>query len=277
MKRRIKKFLMLMLTGRWPKTIKAEVHFLAPGTRLKGKKIVITGGTRGIGYAMARKFLAEDAQVLITGRNVQQLETVATDLGCKFLPFDATEIVTFDNFIHEAHKQMGGIDCLVNNAGVSLHEKSFMDVTPEGFDLQTKTNFKGPFFLTQAFVRYLQQEKKGGNVLFISSETGITSDIRPYGYTKAAINSMTEGLAYSLAKERIRINAIAPGVTATDMTGYSDSENLYNAHNMMERAYLPEEIAETACFLLSDASASISGQIIICNNGKTINSRIKND
>ena len=100
-------------------------------------------------------------------------------------------------------------------------------------------------------------------------------DIRPYGYTKAAINSMVQGLAYVLAKENIRVNAIAPGITATEMTGFSVEENLYCQSNMTDRVYLPEEIAETACFLLSDISGCISGQIITCNNGRSINSRLK--
>lgn len=275
--KKIKKFLIMVLTGRLPKTIKAQVCYLSPESRLKGKRIIVTGGNRGIGYAMAKKFKSEGAQVLIAGRNIQQLEIVSKELDCLFLPLDVTRTSTFNQFILDAQKLLGDIDCLVNNAGVSLHEQSFLDVTPEGFDLQMNTNFKAPFFLTQSFIRFLKEKKKGGNVLIISSETGITSDIRPYGYTKAALNSMTEGLAYFFAKDGIRINAIAPGITATGMTGYKDSENLYSKHNMMERVYLPEEIAEAACFLLSDVSASVSGQILVCNNGNTVNSRIRNN
>jgi 3-oxoacyl-[acyl-carrier protein] reductase len=275
--KKIKKFLIMVLTGRLPKTIKAQVCYLSPESRLKGKRIIVTGGNRGIGYAMAKKFKSEGAQVLIAGRNIQQLEIVSKELDCLFLPLDVTRTSTFNQFILDAQKLLGDIDCLVNNAGVSLHEQSFLDVTPEGFDLQMNTNFKAPFFLTQSFIRFIIEKKKGGNVLIISSETGITSDIRPYGYTKAALNSMTEGLAYFFAKDGIRINAIAPGITATGMTGYKDSENLYSKHNMMERVYLPEEIAEAACFLLSDVSASVSGQILVCNNGNTVNSRIRNN
>ena len=98
-------------------------------------------------------------------------------------------------------------------------------------------------------------------------------DFRPYGFTKAAINSMTQGLAYLFAKDNIRINAVAPGVTASDMTGINADGDIYLAYNRTERAYLPQEVAETACFLLSEASGCISGQIITCNNAKTINAR----
>lgn len=120
----------------------------------------------------------------------------------------------------------------------------------------------------------MEENKIKGNILFVSSETGETADIRPYGLTKAAINSLVQGLAYLYASQGIRVNAIAPGVTATGMTGVSNT-NLYYPANPNGRAYLPEEMAEVATFLLSDASGCISGQIVACNNAKTINARWK--
>ena len=95
---------------------------------------------------------------------------------------------------------LGGINCLVNNAGISLHEKTFFDVTPETFDAQINTNFKGAFFLTQEFVKIIQEKHNKATILFTSSETGDTMDFRPYGYTKAAVNSMVQGLAFLFAK-----------------------------------------------------------------------------
>ena len=258
-----------------PVKITADISYLNPQNRLKGKRIVVTGGSRGIGKAIANKLIKEGAQVIITGRNEESLKKCSEELGCKYMVLDMLDISSFDSFINNAVSKLGGLDCLVNNAGVSLHEKSFFDVTEETFDVQVNTNFKGPLFLTQAFLKELRSNNRSGNVLFISSETGITMDIRPYGYTKAAINSMVQGLAYVLAKDNIRVNAIAPGITATEMTGFSAEENLYCQSNMNDRVYLPEEIAETACFLLSDVSGCISGQIIACNNGRSINSRLK--
>lgn len=258
-----------------PVKITADISYLNPQNRLKGKRIVVTGGSRGIGKAIANKLIKEGAQVIITGRNEESLKKCSEELGCKYMVLDMLDISSFDSFINNAVSKLGGLDCLVNNAGVSLHEKSFFDVTEETFDVQVNTNFKGPLFLTQAFLKELRSNNRSGNVLFISSETGITMDIRPYGYTKAAINSMVQGLAYVLAKDNIRVNAIAPGITATEMTGFSAEENLYCQSNMNDRVYLPEEVAETACFLLSDVSGCISGQIIACNNGRSINSRLK--
>lgn len=258
-----------------PKTVvQAHVQSTQPGELLKGKRIVITGGTGGIGKAMAKRFVDEGAKVLITGRNPETLNQVASDLGCEALALDVTQIDTFDVFISQTIEKLGGIDCLVNNAGISLHE-AFQSVTPEGFDQQISTNFKGPFFLTQKILAYMDRHGVQGHILFISSETGETADVRPYGLTKAAINSLVQGLAYLYAKKDIRINAIAPGVTASGMTGFKADENLYCSYSPIGRVYLPEEMAEVATFLLSDVSYSISGQIITCNNGKTINARWK--
>lgn len=222
-----------------------------------------------------KKFVAEGASVLISGRNEQTLRSTADKIGCKYLTLDIQDTTELDNFISEADRILEGVDCLVNNAGISLHEPTFFDVTPETFDAQIATNLRGGFFLTQSFTKLLLREKRKGNVLFISSETGETVDIRPYGFTKAAINSMVQGLACLFVKDNIRVNAVAPGITASDMTGIKSDGNLFLSINATERVYLPEEVAETACFLLSDASGCVSGQIILCNNGRTINPRWK--
>lgn len=255
--------------------VTAHISYLQPHARLAGKKIIVTGGGRGLGAAMARKFVAEGGEVLISGRDGTTLREVAEEIGCKYLTLDVQDTSAFDAFIAGADRLLGGADGLVNNAGISLHEPTFFDVTPETFDAQIATNLRGGFFLTQSFTRMLLQKKRKGNVLFVSSETGETVDIRPYGFTKAAVNSMVQGLASLFVKDGIRVNAVAPGITASDMTGFKAGGNLYLARNATERVYLPEEVAELACFLLSDASGCISGQVIVCNNGKTINARWK--
>lgn len=252
-----------------------NISYLCPEHHLDGKKIIVTGGGRGLGAAMAEKFVKEGADVLIAGRTEKTLKDTAERIGCKYLTLDVSKVDTFDDFMNQADELLDGVNCLVNNAGISLHESTFFDVTPETFDKQVDTNFKGAFFLTQAFLRKMKENNRKANVLFISSETGDTMDFRPYGFTKSAINSMVQGLAYLFAKENIRINAVAPGVTASDMTGFKAEDDLSYDGNIIGRVYLPEEVAETACFLLSDASGCISGQIITCNNANTINARWK--
>lgn len=274
-KQYIKRGFKYVLNGTPIQNITADISYLQPNGRLSGKKIIVTGGGKGLGAAMATKFVSEGALVLISGRNEETLKEKAEQIGCQYLTLDVQKTDSLDKFIHDADRILGGVDCLVNNAGISLHEATFFDVTPETFDAQMATNLRGGFFLTQSFTKLLLHEKRKGNVLFVSSETGETVDIRPYGFTKAAINSMVQGLACLFVKDGIRVNAVAPGITASDMTGLKADGNLFLECNAINRVYLPEEVAETACFLLSDASGCISGQVIVCNNGRTINSRWK--
>ena len=257
------------------KPVYANISYLQPDRRLQGKKVIITGGGRGLGAFMAAKFVNEGAEVLIAGRSETTLKETSEQLGCKFLTLDVSKPATFREFIQKADEILGGVNCIVNNAGISLHEKTFFDVTPETFDAQVDTNLKGCFFITQEFVRLLKSKNEKGIVLFTSSETGDTMDFRPYGFTKAAVNSMVQGLAYLFRKDGIRVNAVAPGITASDMTGVAKDGNLAAGSYATGRYYLPEEVAETACFLLSDASGCVSGQIVTCNNAKTINARWK--
>ena len=274
-KQYLKRWARFIIKGVPTKNITAHIAYLQPEGRLKGKKIIVTGGGKGLGAAMAAKFVSEGASVLISGRKEANLKATADKIGCSFLTLDVQDTSVLDRFIQDADEILGGADCLVNNAGISLHELTFFDVTPDTFDAQIATNLRGGFFLTQSFTKMLLKEKRKGNVLFVSSETGETVDIRPYGFTKAAVNSMVQGLASLFVKDGIRVNAVAPGITASDMTGFKADGNLFLAGNATERVYLPEEVAETACFLLSDASGCISGQVIVCNNGKTINPRWK--
>lgn len=271
----LKRALRYIIKGVPNVNVKAEITLLSPTEKLAGKRIIITGGGRGMGASMAKKFVAEGASVLITGRDEDTLKKTSEDLGCSYMVLDMMCPENFDKFINQAESKLGGLDVLVNNAGVSLHENSFFDVVPEGFDKQIDTNFKGGYFLTQVFIKKMIESGRAGNVLFISSETGETVDFRPYGFTKAAVNSMVQGLAYLYAKNNIRVNAIAPGVTASDMTGFKADGNLYTDYNRIGRIYLPEEVAEVAAFLISDISNCVSGQIIACNNAQSVNARWK--
>lgn len=268
----IKRGIRYILHGVPNKEVKAYISYLYPDHRLDGKRIVITGGGRGLGFAMAKKFTAEGAEVLITGRNEDTLKTASEKLGCRYLVLDVRNVEEFDSFIEKADQMLGGFNCLVNNAGISLHEGDIMNVSKEQFDSQFDTNLRSGYFLSQRFIRYYGEKNlSGGNILFVSSERGTYADDIPYGLTKAAVNSLVQGLANRVIPKGIRVNAIAPGVTASDMTGLKSEGNLYYKYNMTERTYLPEEMAEIAAFLLSDAARLLSGQILVCNEGKSIN------
>lgn len=273
-KNKIKKVVSFLLHGE-QKPIYANISYLTPNNRLSGKKIIVTGGSRGLGFSMAQKFVSEGADVLITGRDENSLKQSALQINCKYLVLDAQDLDSFKSFFATAAKLLGGFNCLVNNAGVSLHEQDFFHVTKESFDKQMNTNLRSSVFMAQGFIQEIIETKQKGNLLFISSEVGELADNRPYGWTKASINSLVRGLASSFAANDIRINAISPGITCSSMTGFDSNGNLYIPTNATKRAYLPEEIAEVATFLLSDSSGCLSGQILVCNNGKTIYSREK--
>ena len=274
----IKRSLRYIFKGIPRVTVVAHIQYSTPSACLKGKKVIVTGGGRGLGYAMAKKFVEEGANVLIAGRNETVLQNSAKEIGCKYLQLDVQDVASFSPFLANAEKLLGGLDCLVNNAGISLHESGFTEVQPKQFDAQFDTNLRGPFFLTQVFVEHCLKadEKNMKKILFTSSETSMTVDERPYGLTKAAMNSLVQGLAYRYVNEGFRINAVAPGVTVSDMVGKSkDDEDIACPYNITNRYYMPEEVAEVACFLLSDVSNCLNGQVLVCNEGKTINARWK--
>jgi NAD(P)-dependent dehydrogenase (short-subunit alcohol dehydrogenase family) len=273
----IKRSLKYILQGVPVNNVKTDLYQVSYGNLLEGKKIIITGGSRGLGYSIAKKCISEGATVLISGRDMKTLNDAVESLGpkCKPLQFDVGNAVKADVFITKAAEILGGgkIDCLVNNAGISLHENNYSEVTIDGWDLQMNTNLKGAYFLTKAFVKYLESfHEISGNILMISSERGLYCDDVPYGLSKASLNSMTRGLSRRLISNNIRVNAIAPGVTATDMTGYSTDNNLYCESSCGKRVFLPEEIAEVAVFLLSDVSKCISGEVIACDQGNYLRS-----
>lgn len=270
LKARIKRAIRYILRGIPVQQIKAEIATKHPGELLKGQRIVINGGGRGLGFYIAKRCVEEGASVLITGRNSDTLTNAASQLGhCHFLAFDVTNIADAPTFFDKCEQLMEGkIDALVNNAGVSHHEFSFFCITENDWDTQFNTNLKAPFFLSQEFCkRFVEDGKKKGSILFISSERSYFCDERPYGLIKASINSLTGGLARRFIDKGIRVNAIAPGVTASDMTGFDKEGDLYYENSRGHRVFMPEEVAETAVFLLSDLSACINGHVIPTNSG----------
>ena len=273
-KRIIRKIAKFILASQPDAFVQVNVGQIQAGNILQGKKIVITGGGSGLGYAMARKFISEGAEVVISGRNADKLKVAAEKLGssnCKTVVADVRDVAHSMDFLEKAKELLDGrIDCLVSNAGVSLHENIYTNVTVEGFDKQFDTKFRAGYFVGKAFLEMKTKEKQpNAELLYITSETGDQVYDIPYGMTNAALNSMVGAFSRRVYQQGIRVNAIAPGVTLTEMTrDYAESSdgNLYR-NCASGRTFLPEEVAEVACFLLSDASKCISGEVIHCNAG----------
>lgn len=267
-----------------PKTItQIELKQVTTGDILSDKIILITGGGSGIGLALAKKFIHEGARVIIAGRNQERLKHNSEMLGerCCYLVYDLEETKKIDQFMKQSNKLFEKpVNCIVSNAGVSLHEGGYQNVTEEGFEKQFKINLQSGFFLSQAFLKYRHERNitESANILFMSSETGDMAYDIPYGMTKAAVNSMVGGLSRREYKNGIRVNAIAPGPTVSEMTKeYADRNNLTREGQASGRMFVPEEIAEVATFLLSDASICISGEVIHCNAGNHLRTYFDNE
>lgn len=263
-----------------PNYVRVTVAQVQSGNTLCGKKIVIIGGTRGLGRAMAEKFLAEGATVLITGRSQQTVDSAVAAIGSDRLHtkvFDANDTAAMPEFMDWCFSRLGGVDAFVSNAGISLHEGTIQRVTPEGFDLTVSTNLKSHYFAAKAFLEWKVALGGDGVLLFVTSKDGFVCNETPYGLTKAAVNSLVGGLSTAYYRRGIRVNAIAPGVTITDMTAMYAKKangNMYAA-NYAGRNFIPEEVAEVACFLVGDASKCISGQIIYTDGGDHIKSNVE--
>ena len=246
--------------------INAAISTIDASQVLCGKKILITGGSKGIGYQIAKRYIAEGAEVVIVGRNEETLSHTAQELGCQYIAYDLTNIQDLPSLIRQSADLLGGLNGLVNNAGVCNIDDGFLKVTENSYDEQFTLNVKSPFFLTQAFVQYcVDYDVESAGIVFITSERGLYPDDAPYGMTKAAIGNIVAGIARRFALKGIHCNAIAPGVTADTMNHPELHDDAYLKGAVGKRYIMPEELAEVAVFLMSDASKCISGEIIPCN------------
>ena len=254
-----------------------NVSYLRYDDVLKGKNVLITGGSSGIGLAIAKKCASCGAHVLITGRNAEKLKRAVSEIGgdcCISMKWDMSSSDKIDQKLNECQIMMGGdISVLVNNAGIPP-TKFWGNVDEEEWNRIYSTNLKGAFFLTQEIVKQwkLHPHNEYRKIVNISSQGGFVGATYPYRMVKWDIRGLTEGLGKSLIQDRIIVNGIAPGVVKTSMQSFSlqQGDNLYTNQNLIERVILPEEIAELALFLISDASNAIVGQTIICDGGYTL-------
>lgn len=246
--------------------VNASISTTQANQQLAGRKILITGGSKGIGSHIAKRFVEEGAHVVIVGRNESALQSAAQKIGCKYIVHDLVDIAGLSDLVTNAASILDGLDGLVNNAGVCNIDNGFLNVTEQSYDEQFTLNVKSPFFLTQAFVRYCTMNNiPSASVLFITSERGLYPDDAPYGMTKAAIGNIVAGIARRFAVQGIHCNAIAPGVTADTISHPELQDDAYLKGAVGKRYIMPQELAEMAVFLMSPASRCLSGEVIPCN------------
>ena len=237
---------------------------------LQGKAIVITGGGSGIGAAIAGKVVETGALAIILGRREEKLKAVADKLGqdkCKYYQYDVTQADGSDEIYRKIelavnHKLTG----LVNNAGIYI-DKNPVDFSVEDFECVINTNLRAPIFMTIGFLKYCKSSQIEGNIVMMASNRGLFGDYGPYGVSKKGLLHYTEGIAREMTGTGIRINAVAPGMTASEINGIDTSGNMYTSSARGKRVLLPEEIAEIVWFLLSGYSKCINGVVIPCDEG----------
>ncbi|MGC6456722.1 MAG: SDR family NAD(P)-dependent oxidoreductase [Coraliomargaritaceae bacterium] len=247
------------------------------GEVLRGKRILVTGGSSGIGLSIAKRFIEERALVAITGRDSAKLQGACRSIGSESLEalvWDISDTSQIGDKLSETEALLGGeLDILINNAGI-LSRDAFPCISSKEWDRVYAVNSKGLFFLTQAISKkWLNSEQQATRkIINISSQGGFVGATYPYRMTKWDIVGLTQGLGAKLAPHGILVNALAPGIIATDMQKryLQQQDNLFCVENPVRRVALPEEVAELALFIASDCSNFIVGQTIVCDGGYSI-------
>jgi NAD(P)-dependent dehydrogenase (short-subunit alcohol dehydrogenase family) len=240
--------------------------------RLAGKRAIVTGAGRGIGQAIARAFLAEGAAVLINDIDDSLLEETAgmlRETGGKIsvAQGDVSSQEDVRRIVAQAVRDLGGVDVLVNNAGVGGVGKTLLDLSLNEWDLMIRVDLTSVFICCQAVVP-LMLEQRRGSIINLSSITGVegTAGSVPYSAAKAGVIGLTKSLAKELARSRINVNAIAPGLIDTEMSRARGQEKSAAAV-LWPRIGEPEDIARLAVYVASDESEFVTGQVLSVNGG----------
>ena len=246
--------------------------------QLKGKVALITGATRGIGYAMAKCFATEGAEIAFTYVNsverANQVEQELAELGVKAKGFqsDAASFENANQVVESVVKEFGKIDILVNNAGITK-DGLLLRMNEQQWDDVLDTNLKSAFNYVRACTP-LMMRQRSGNILSVSSVVGIHGNAGQANYaaSKAGLVGFTKSIAKELATRGIRANVIAPGFIMTEMTGKFDEKMLVEWCKgiPMQRGGDVEEVAKAALFLVSDQSSYITGQVLQVDGGMSM-------
>jgi len=245
---------------------------------LQGKTAVVTGGSRGIGKAIALKFASEGANVAFSDLKydeiAEELEKELQALGVKAKGYasDASSFEDSEKFINEVVKEFGGVDILVNNAGIT-RDNLLLRMTETDWDLVMNINLKSAFNLTKAVQRTMLKQRSG-SIINMSSVVGVSGNAGQANYSasKAGMIGFTKSVALELGSRSIRCNAIAPGFIITEMTAQLPEEvkSGWAEKIPLKRGGTAEDVANTCVYLGSDLSSYVSGQVIsVCGGMNT--------
>ena len=238
---------------------------------LKDKVVIVTGAGRGIGQAMATVFAQNGAVVYATDVRAGSVEEWCGEINSaasgeiRSLYFDIVSEQEAKAAVMQVKRECGHIDGLVNNAGVEFNELIGM-ISRDNMDKMFSVNVFGTINMLQLVSRVMSRQENGGSIVNISSMTALRGSRGQlvYSATKGAVISLTKSAAKELAEKKIRVNAIAPGITNTPMMRQADPEKIqYRINNIcMGRLAEPEDIAKACMFMLSDLSGYVSGQVL---------------
>lgn len=250
--------------------------------RLKDKVAIVTGAARGIGLAVAKRYIAEGAKVVLADIDERDGGLAAKHLGAaaRFIRCDVGDARDVDNMVDAACRAFtGDIDILVNNAGI-VHGGEFLELAEDDFDRVLRVNLKGAFLVSQAVARRMVEQIRQGktpgtiiNMSSINSVVAIGNQI-PYCVSKGGIAQLTRATALALAQHGIRVNAIGPGSVMTEMLARV-AKDIDSRRRMMSRTPLgrfaePEEVASVAVFLASDDASYVTGETVFADGGRLV-------
>lgn len=237
------------------------------------KNVIITGGSAGIGLATAKKFIAKEANVLVTGRNTDSLDKASVTINSpkfKTLVSDISKLADIAALEKEVSESGKKVDVLVLNAGIAK-QFSIEETTEEVFDGLFNINVKGLFFTLQKLIPHLAE---GASVILISSGVSVSgyAQMGAYAATKSAVDAIARTAAIELADRKIRVNTVAPGLTDTPMNHQTpeDIKNAIAAAVPLKRIGEAEEIANAIVFFASSEASYISGSYLSVDGGVTI-------
>lgn len=241
------------------------------------KIALVTGGASGLGFAIAEKFVQNNIFTILVGRNEQRLEKACEQLGelTTAITFDLNKLSDIPKLVSDIKQKFGRIDILVNNAGINA-KKPLIEVTDQEFHEVILTNLSSVFSLTREVSKVMLKQKKGCiiNISSMAAQYGIPKVIA-YTAAKSGIEGMTKAMAVELSPDGIRVNCIAPGFIATDMSAKAlnndpDRKNKVLSRTPMGKLGLPSDIGDAAYFLASDDAKFITGIVIPVDGGNSI-------
>lgn len=249
-------------------------------SRLENKVAVITGGNAGIGFATAKEMIAQEASVVITGRNQQTIDSAVAELGSKAIGIraDVANINDIENLAAQVKSLFGKIDVLFVNAGIAMQEQ-IGTVTEDTFDSVMDINFKGAVFTTEKFIPLLND---GASIIHNTSVSAflVAEGTAIYGASKAALTAYSKTAAIELSGRKIRVNTVAPAMTETDIIYRgqfaSDEVHQYIRSKFPFKRYgKPEEVAKLVAFLASDDASFISGHEYVIDGAASVNAPLR--